>query len=160
MTKALFPGSFDPFTLGHLDLVRRGARLFDALTIAIGRHAGKQPLFAVDERIAMIREVVHSEFPEVEVTSFAGLVVEAARAAGADCLLRGVRTLDDFESERAMAQMNRAMHPDLETVFLAPASEYQCVSSRLIVEIARGGGDVTPWVPASIARRLQDTLTS
>lgn len=158
MSKAFFPGSFDPLTRGHLDLVGRGLGLFDEVVIGVGVNSAKNPLFSADERVAMIRSVLLPSWKAVDVVPFAGLVVDAARRIQADCVLRGLRTVSDFETELCMAQTNRQMRPELDTVFLVPAPEFQFISSRWIREIAAGGGDVRPWVPDPIAALLAARL--
>jgi pantetheine-phosphate adenylyltransferase len=154
---AVYPGSFDPVTHGHLDLVDRGRRHFDRLRIAVLRNEDKRTLFGVDERVALLREAV-AAWSNVEVDSFDGLLVDYARQHGASFILRGIRAISDFEYEMQMAMMNRKLRPGLETVFLIPSETYSYVSSRLVREVARLGGSVEALVPpnvvAALARRF------
>jgi pantetheine-phosphate adenylyltransferase len=156
---ALFAGSFDPITLGHLDVVRGAVRLVDRLVLAIGAHPGKQPLFAADERLAMLEEicapVARAAGCEFACTTFAGLVVAAARAAGATVLIRGVRDATDFDYEMQMAGMNAAMAPELQTVFVPASPAVRPITATLVRQIAGMGGDVSSFVPAQVAARLQ-----
>ena len=150
---AVYPGTFDPVTHGHLDLADRGRRHFDRLIIAILRNKDKQALFDVEERTEMLREAI-SEFPNVEVDSFDGLLVDYAKRVGASVILRGIRAITDFEYEMQMTMMNRKLAPGVETVFLMPSETYSYVSSRLVREIAALGGSVDGLVPANVARAL------
>ena len=150
---AVYPGTFDPVTHGHLDLVERGQRHFDRLVMAILGNEGKEPLFSVDERMALLRDAV-AGWPRVEVQSFDGLLVDYARNVGASVILRGIRVASDFEYEMQMAMMNRKLEPGLETVFLVPSEAYSYVSSRLVREVARLGGSVDALVPANVAAAL------
>jgi pantetheine-phosphate adenylyltransferase len=159
MTVAIYPGSFDPLTLGHLDVIERGARLFSRLVVAVATNDSKAPLFTADERVAMLRRALDERrIPKVEVTAFDGLIVDFARARGADVLLRGVRTVTDFEYEWQMALMNRDLAPAIETVFLMPSLAYSYVSSRLIKESVRLGADVTHHVPDFVHEALRTRL--
>ncbi len=151
---AIYPGSFDPLTNGHLDLIRRGARLSDYLIVAILRNAHKEPLFSIGERTAMISEVTAS-LPNVEVDSFEGLLVEYAARRNANAVLRGIRAISDYEIELQMALLNRRMRPETETIFLMAAEEYSFISSRMIKEIVTLGGDVSQFVPEPVARYLR-----
>ncbi len=150
---AVYPGTFDPVTNGHLDLVERGRRHFDKLVVAILRSDLKQPLFALDQRIDLLREAV-VDWDDVEVESFDGLLVDYARRVGSSFILRGIRAASDFEYEMQMAMMNRKLDPELETVFLVPSEAYSYVSSRLVREVARLGGSVDELVPANVAVAL------
>lgn len=151
----IYPGTFDPLTNGHLDLIARGARMADALVIAVLRNASKpDPLFSVEERIEMLREATGA-WPNVSVASFDGLLVEFARSRGAKAVLRGIRAISDYEYELQMAMMNRKLDPGIETLFLMPAEQYTYVSSRLIKSVAKLGGDVSTLVPPSVNRRLE-----
>lgn len=154
---SLYPGSFDPITNGHLDLIERGAKLFDRLIVAILRSADKQPLFTVNERIEMLREVV-SDYPNVDVDSFDGLLVDYAAAKGATVLLRGIRAISDYEYELQMALMNRRLAPRIETVFLMASEAYSFISSRLIKQVLSLGGDISGLVPPSVEARLRERV--
>ena len=150
----VYPGSFDPLTNGHLDLIHRGSRLFDQLIVAILSNAQKQPLFEIGERIQMIREVT-ATLPNVEVDSFDGLLVDYAASRGANAVLRGIRAISDYETELQMALMNRRMRPETETIFLMAAEEYSFISSRMVKEIITLGGDASTFVPEPVANRLR-----
>lgn len=150
---AVYPGTFDPVTNGHLDLVERGRRHFDRLIISILRNEEKEPVFSVAERIALLEDAV-SDWDNVEVASFDGLLVDYAKRVGASVIVRGIRALSDFEYELQMAMMNRRLAPEVETLFLMPSEEYSFVSSRLVREVARLGGDVGEIVPPSVAKAL------
>jgi pantetheine-phosphate adenylyltransferase len=150
---AIYPGSFDPLTNGHVDIIARGARLFDRVVVAILLNAGKQPMFTVDERVAIVREVF-ADTPNVEVDTFQGLLVEYAKQRRANVIVRGLRAVADFEYELQMALMNRHLSEDLETVFMMPSEKYTYVSSRLIKEIADLGGSLTGLVPPIVETRL------
>ena len=154
---ALYPGSFDPLTNGHLDILSRARRLADRVIVAILENDSKTPLFSVPERIEMIREIVDSD-RAVEVRAFRGLLVDFARECGASLIVRGLRAISDYEYELQMALMNRRLSPDIETVFLMAKEEYSYVSSRLVKEVARLGGDVAGLVPDSVERRLRAKL--
>jgi pantetheine-phosphate adenylyltransferase len=150
---AVYPGTFDPVTHGHLDLIQRGRRHFDRLVIAILRNEDKQPLFSVSERAELLREAV-AAWDNVGVESFDGLLVDYAAQIGATMILRGIRAVTDLEYEMQMAMMNRRMRAELETVFLVPSEAYSYVSSRLVREVARLGGPVEGLVPPNVARAL------
>jgi len=156
---AVYPGSFDPPTNGHLDLIARGSRLVDHLIVAILQNTHKQPLFALNERIEMIREAT-SPFPNVEVDSFQGLLVEYAAARDANVVLRGIRNMADYETEAQMALLNRRMRPETETLVLIAREEYSFLSSRMVKEIITLGGDVAPFVPASVSKRLEHRVST
>jgi pantetheine-phosphate adenylyltransferase len=155
MLKCVYPGTFDPFTLGHEDLVRRAARIFDVVILGVAASAGKGPYFTLDERIDMAREVLRP-FPNVEVHGFSSLLMDFVHAQGARIILRGLRAASDFEYEFQMAGMNRNLHPDVETMFLTPDEKYMFISATIVREIARFGGDVSKFVHPHIAERLAD----
>jgi pantetheine-phosphate adenylyltransferase len=155
---AIYPGSFDPVTLGHEDIVRRGAQLFDHLTVAVGINPEKAPLFTHDERVELLRQVF-ADLPNVNVTSFRGLTVDYARTVGASVMLRGLRTVSDMESEFTMALANHALAADIETVFLMASERYSHISSTLIRQIAHMGKDagrkhLSHFVPAPVIEPL------
>jgi pantetheine-phosphate adenylyltransferase len=155
---AIYPGSFDPVTLGHEDIVRRGAQLFDHLTVAVGINPEKSPLFTHDERVELLRQVF-ADLPNVNVTSFRGLTVDYARSIGASVMLRGLRTVSDMESEFTMALANHALAADVETVFLMASERYSHISSTLIRQIAHMGKDagrkhLSHFVPAPVIEPL------
>ncbi|MGH9518788.1 MAG: pantetheine-phosphate adenylyltransferase [Terriglobales bacterium] len=154
---AIYPGSFDPLTLGHLDLIERGHRIFPRLVVAVLRNADKQALFTVAERVEMLRQET-SRLSGVEVREFGGLLVDFAQEVGAQALLRGIRAISDYEYEFQMAWMNRRLAPELETVFMMPGEDYAYLSSRLVKEVATGGKSVAGMVPAAIAERLRKKL--
>jgi pantetheine-phosphate adenylyltransferase len=150
---AIYPGSFDPLTNGHVDIIERGSRLFDRIVVAILVNSGKEPLFSVDERVAILREVFAGT-PNVEVETFEGLLVDYARRRKAAAIVRGLRAVADFEYELQMALMNRHLSAEIETVFMMPSEQYTYVSSRLIKEIAALGGPLTGLVPPVVEARL------
>jgi pantetheine-phosphate adenylyltransferase len=155
--KAIYPGTFDPPTNGHIDLIQRGAKLFDHLTVAILSNLGKDPLFTVEERVEMLKEVTNS-LENVSIATFHGLMVEFARQQGASAVLRGIRAISDYEYEFQMALMNRRLAPEIETVFLQPAGRYSFVSSRMLKEVFSFGGDVSGLVPPNVLKRLRDRM--
>lgn len=154
---AVYPGSFDPITYGHLDVIQRGARLFERLIVAILRNEAKKPLFTVEERLEMARAVL-SGLPRVEVDSFGGLLVEYAAARGAGVILRGIRAISDYEYELQMALMNRRLAPGIETVFLMAGETHSFISARLVKEVIALGGDVSGLVPPLVEERLRRRL--
>lgn len=154
---AIYPGSFDPITNGHLDLIERGSRLFDRLIVAVLHNENKQSLFTVDERMEMLREAI-ATFGNVEVDCFEGLLVSYAARRGAGAILRGIRAVADYEYELQMTLMNRRLDSNIETVFLMAAEAHSFVSSRLVKEVVRLGGDGSQFVPATVARRLRERL--
>jgi pantetheine-phosphate adenylyltransferase len=161
---ALFPGSFDPVTNGHLDIVRQAGRLAERLVLAIGTHPGKTPLFSAQERLGMLEEtcapLARAAGQELRCITFADLVVSAARREGATLLVRGLRGAADFEYEMEMAGMNETMAPQLQTVFLPASPAVRPITATLVRQIAAMGGDVTPFVPASVASRLKAKFAS
>ena len=159
MMKVVYPGTFDPFTRGHEDLVRRASRLFDAVVVGIADSEAKRPFFSTDERIEMAREVLRP-YPNVEVLGFSSLLMDFVHAQGARVILRGLRAVSDFEYEFQMAGMNRNLHPEIETLFLTPDEKYMFVSATIVREIARFGGDVSKFVHPLVAERLQRKVTS
>ena len=155
--RALYPGTFDPPTNGHVDLIQRGAKLFEHLTVGILNNPGKNPLFTVEERVEMLREST-SALDNVSVATFDGLMVDFARHLGAKAVLRGIRAISDYEYEFQMALMNRRLAPEIETVFLQPAGRYSFVSSRMVKEVFSLGGDVTGLLPPNVLKRLRDRI--
>ena len=154
---AMYPGSFDPPTNGHLDLIARGSKIFDELVVAILRNAEKAPLFNLAERLRML-EAMTADFRNVRVETFDGLMVEYAAKVKASAVLRGIRAISDYEYELQMALMNRKLQPELETVFMMPAEQYSYLSSRLVREIAQLGGSVKDLVPELVEQRLKEKL--
>jgi pantetheine-phosphate adenylyltransferase len=152
---AIYPGSFDPLTNGHVDIIERGARIFEGIVVAILVNAEKSPLFSKEERVAIVREVFKAR-PNVEVDTFDGLLVEYAARRQAHAIVRGLRAVSDFEVEFQMALMNRRLDPQIETVFMMPAEQYSYISSRLIKEVFSLGGSVRGLVPDSVEQRLRD----
>ena len=153
MRHCIYPGTFDPITYGHLDVLSRAARLFDEVTMAIAHNPGKGPLFSAEQRIEMIRPNI-VQFPNVKLTTFTGLLVEYAVEQKAVAIIRGLRALSDFEFEFNMALMNRHLDPGIETIFVMPNESYSYTSSNLVKQVARYGGDVSHFVPANVARAL------
>jgi pantetheine-phosphate adenylyltransferase len=151
---AIYPGTFDPITNGHLDIITRGVSLFDRIVVALLENADKEPLLPLEERVEIVRAVV-ARFPNVTVESFDGLLVDYARKRGAQAIVRGLRALSDFEYEFQMALMNRRLEPGVETVFMMPSEAYSYVSSRLVREVVRLGGDVKGLVPEEVIARLR-----
>ena len=154
---AIYPGSFDPPTNGHLDLIQRGAKIFEELVVAILRNSEKVPMFSVAERREMLRELT-ADLSNVRIDTFDGLMVEYAKSIDAMCVLRGIRAISDYEYELQMAFMNRNLEPTLETVFMMPAVKYSYVSSRLVREVAQAGGPVKGFVPEIVEQKLREKL--
>jgi pantetheine-phosphate adenylyltransferase len=152
--KVVYPGTFDPFTRGHEDLVRRAARVFDRVVVAVADSAAKNPLFSASERVAMAKEVLQP-LANVEVKGFSSLLMDFVRGEDAKIILRGLRAVSDFEYEFQMAGMNRHLYPDVETLFLTPSEQYTFVSATIVREIARFGGDVTHFVHPLVADRIR-----
>ncbi len=159
MAIAIYPGSFDPITLGHLDIIERGSKLFDRLIVAVLRNPGKTPLFTVDRRLSQI-QIATQHLPQVKVDSFDGLTVDYANLIGAQVLLRGLRVLSDFEKELQMAHTNKTLSTEIETVFLATSTEYGFLSSSVVKEIARFNGSIDRLVPPHIASDLYKCYNS
>lgn len=150
---AIYPGTFDPITNGHTDIIQRGLRMFDHLIVAIAPSKAKNPLFELNERVALVQDIV-ADMANVEVCSFDCLLVDFARQLNANVILRGLRAVSDFEYEFQLAGMNRRLEPDIETTFLTPAEQYAFLSSSMVREIAMLGGDVTPFVDAKVKAAL------
>lgn len=159
MKRAIYPGTFDPFTNGHLDIVQRAAGLFDEIIVTIALNSTKEPLFTTEERIEMIRESV-SSIKTVHVESFKGLLVHYAKQKNASVIIRGLRMISDFEFEFQMALMNRKLADDIATVFLMPDERYTYLSSSIVREIAQLGGDCSPFVPQHIEKRLTEKYST
>ncbi len=157
MRTAIYPGSFDPVTLGHWDLIQRATKLVDRLVVAVLHNPAKTSAFSVEDRVAMLKELV-APLPQVEVTSFHGLLVDFAKSQNAVVIVRGVRAFSDFEYEFQMALMNRKLAPDLETVFLMPKEKYSAVSSRFVREIGSMGGNLAELVPETLRERISARL--
>ena len=155
MKLAVYPGSFDPLTNGHVDIIERGTHLFDKIIVAILVNVEKSPLFSMEERVDIVREVFKGR-PNVEVDTFEGLLVDYVATRRADVIVRGLRALSDFETEFQMALMNRRLSPQIETVFMMPAEQYTYISSRLIKEVFSLGGQVSGLVPAIVESRLRE----
>lgn len=151
---AIYPGTFDPITNGHIDLVLRAARIFDRVVVAVASNESKQPLFHLEERVELARQVV-GHLPNVEVQGFATLLVDFARRVGAHVIVRGLRAVSDFEYEFQLAGMNRRLDAELETIFMTPAEQHAFISSSMVREIARFGGDVGPFVAEPVKQALR-----
>ena len=156
---AIYPGSFDPVTNGHVDLIERASRLFDRLFVALLLNPEKDPLFSIEERVEMLKEVV-KHLPNVKVETFGGLLVDYARRKKARVLLRGIRAVSDYEFELQMALMNRQLEPEIETVFMLPAEAYSYLSSRLVKEVARLGGSIKDLVPMAVEERIRTKVAA
>lgn len=157
MRIAVYPGTFDPLTRGHEDLVRRGAKIFDKLVVGVADSPNKKPFFTMDERVQIAREVL-SHYPNVEVKGFKGLLKDFVRENNANVIIRGLRAVSDFEYEFQMAGMNRYLLPDVETMFLTPSDQYQFISGTIVREIASLGGDVSKFVFPSVEHWLNQKL--
>lgn len=157
MRTVIYPGSFDPLTNGHLDIIQRAARLFDSVIVAVAQNEGKKPLFSLNERVAMAREST-AAIPNVKVDSFSGLLVEYVENCGGQAVIRGLRAVSDFEFEFQLALMNRKLNERVETIFMMPKETYTFLSSRITKEIARLGGDVRAFVPAHVETALKRKL--
>jgi len=154
---AIYPGSFDPTTNGHLDLIQRGSKIFEELVVAVLRNSEKTPMFSLGERLEMLKELT-ADLSNVRIDTFDGLMVEYAKSIEATCVLRGIRAVSDYEYELQMALMNRKIEPTLETVFMMPADKYSYVSSRLVREVAQLGGPVRGLVPEAVEQKLREKL--
>ena len=156
---AIYPGTFDPMTRGHEDLVRRASLLFERVVVGVAQSRSKRPFFSIDERVDLAREVL-APYKNVQIVGFSNLLMDFLHEQGAKVILRGLRAVSDFEYEFQMAGMNRNLYPEVETVFLTPAEEYMFISATMVREIARLGGDVSKFVQPSVLARLQDKLNS
>jgi len=154
MRTCLFPGTFDPITLGHTDVINRGLDLFDRLVIGIGVNSSKTPMFALEERMAWIQEI-YKDDPRVEVASYSGLTIDFCKKLGARFILRGIRSVGDLEYERAIGDVNRTIAPGIETVFLTTVPQYSSIASTLVRDIYKYGGDVSPFLPAAVLEGIQ-----
>ena len=155
--RAIYPGTFDPMTNGHIDLVTRAANMFDHVILAIAASPSKKPMFSLEERVALATQVT-AHLPNVEVLGFSELMAHFAQHQNANILVRGLRAVSDFEYEMQLANMNRHLMPTLESVFLMPSKEWSFISSSLVKEVARHGGDIAPFVPEIIAQALSEKL--
>ncbi len=158
MIKAIYPGSFDPVTLGHLDIIRRSAGLVDELIVGVLKNNAKSPLFSVEERVKMLNEVT-SDIPKVKAVPFEGLLVDFARQTNANIIIRGLRAITDFEYELQMAQMNHKLESSVETMFLTTSLDYSYLSSTTVKEVAAFGGDISQFVPDIVVKRIQEKIT-
>ena len=159
MRTAIYPGSFDPLTNGHLDVIQRATKLFNRVVVAVAKSESKQPLFTLEERLKLVSKAVR-HMPNVETDSFDGLLVEYAARRSATAVVRGLRAVSDFEFEFQLAFMNRKLDERVETIFMMPKDTYTFLSSRIVKEIARLGGDVSAFVPAHVKAALKETLTA
>ena len=157
MLTAVYPGTFDPITRGHEDLVRRAVRLFDHVIVVVAESRNKSPFFSIEDRVAMTREVL-ADVPKVRVEGFSGLLIDFVAQQGAIAVLRGLRAASDFEYEFQLAGMNRNLKPEIETLFLTPSDQYMFISASMIREIAQLGGDVSPFVHPLVAKRLSEKI--
>ena len=157
MVKAVYAGSFDPLTFGHLDIIERSSRVVDELVVGVLYNQSKSPLFSVEERVKMLEEVT-DKFPNVTIRSFSGLQVEFAKECGAHILVRGLRAISDFDYELQMAQTNRIISPELDTMFLTTSLEYAYLSSTTVKEVASFGGDISAFVPSCVGEKIQQRM--
>ncbi len=157
MIRAIYPGSFDPVTLGHVDIIKRASQTVDELIVGVLNNGAKAPLFSVDERVGMLKEVT-ADFPKVRVMCFSGLLVDFARQMQANTIVRGLRAISDFEYELQMAQTNRKMNPDVDTMFLATSLEYSYLSSTIVKEVAFFDGDIREFVPEPVILKVQEKV--
>ena len=153
MKRAIYPGSFDPLTFGHLDMIERSSKIVDELYVSVLRNSAKNPLFSTDERVSMIEEMT-SHLPNVKVTAFDGLLVDYAGKIGANIIVRGLRAVTDFEYELQISQTNRIVNPDIDTIFLTTSLQYAYLSSTIVKEVASYNGDISKFVPEGIARKV------
>ncbi len=158
LRRAIYPGSFDPLTNGHVDIIARASRLFDEIIVALLINPGKSPMFTIEERVDMLEEVLRPQFPGVRIETFSGLLVEYARGQQAHAIIRGVRSMKDYEYELPMILMNRHLHPDVETVLLVAAEENTFISSSLIKEVFTLGGSIEGLVPQQVLTRMTTKL--
>jgi pantetheine-phosphate adenylyltransferase len=158
MRHCIYPGTFDPITYGHIDVLQRAAKLFDRVTVAIAHNAGKNPLFTAEQRLEMVKPSL-APFTNVTAVTFGGLLVEFALAQRADAIIRGLRALSDFEFEFNMALMNRHLQPDIETIFVMPNEQFSYTSSTLVKQVAMYGGDISHFVPPNVAESLKKAFT-
>lgn len=155
MRKAIYPGSFDPVTLGHLDIIRRSSKLVDHLIVGVLNNSGKSPLFSLDERVNMLKEVT-SDLENVEIISFSGLLVDFARKQQVQTIIRGLRAVTDFEYELAMSQTNRVVAPEVDTIFLNTSLKYAYLSSSMVKEVAMYGGDISKFIPEQVINQVYE----
>lgn len=155
MKRAIYPGSFDPLTFGHLDMIERSSKIVDELYVSVLRNSAKNPLFSTDERVSMIEEMT-SHLPNVKVTAFDGLLVDYAGKIGANIIVRGLRAVTDFEYELQISQTNRIVNPDIDTIFLTTSLQYAYLSSTIVKEVASYNGDISKFVPKDIARKVYE----
>ena len=157
MTRAIYPGSFDPVTLGHLDIIRRASKTVSELIVGVLNNGGKTPLFTIEERVEMLKEVT-KDLPNVKVMSFSGLLVDFAKHTDSNLVVRGLRAISDFDYELQMAQTNRKMNADVDTMFLATSLEYAYLSSTIMKEVANFGGDLSKFAPSEITEAVEEKL--
>ena len=157
MTRAIYPGSFDPVTLGHLDIIRRASKTVSELIVGVLNNGGKTPLFTIEERVEMLKEVT-KDLPNVKVMSFSGLLVDFAKHTDSNLVVRGLRAISDFDYELQMAQTNRIMSPDLDTLFLTTSLEYAYLSSTTVKEVAAFGGDISAFVPPYVEEKIRERM--
>lgn len=155
MKKAIYPGSFDPVTFGHLDMIVRSAQAVDELIVAVLINSAKNPLFSIEERVSMLEEMT-KDIPNVKVKSFEGLLIDYAKSEGANLIIRGLRAVTDFEYELQIAQSNRIVNPDVDTIFLTTSLEYAYLSSSIVKEVASYGGDISHFVPEQLIARIYE----
>lgn len=157
MSTAIYPGSFDPVTYGHLDIIERTAGIFDKVIVGVLKNNAKNPLFTLEERTEMLKEVT-KQYPNVEIVTFGGLLIDFSASIGADVIVRGIRAVSDFEYELTMAQTNRCLNPKVETMFFATSAEYSYISSSMVRELAAFHGDISRFVPEYVSRKIQEKM--